>query len=57
MRVDGHDPGNAACRRVAIGFHAHPFPFWSKGSFATFPWINRRIVGLTAGGTFLYVRR
>lgn len=56
MRVDGLEPRNALCRKRAIVFHAQWPPLWSRGCFTTRRPVNERIIDLTRGGSFLYVR-
>lgn len=56
MRVDGLEARNASCRKRAIVFHAQWPPLWSRGCFTTRRSVNERIIDLTRGGSFLFVR-
>lgn len=56
MRIDGLEKGiNDRSRPRTIVFHDHFWP-WSKGCFMTLPNVNRQLIDLTEGGTFLYVQ-
>jgi hypothetical protein len=57
MRIVGLEKGiNENAESRAIVFHASYLP-WTFGCFATFPRVNKRIIGLTKNRAFLYVHK
>lgn len=55
MRIKGLEKGvNDHALKRNIVFHSNYAP-WSQGCFTTLPWINKKIVELTQGGSLTYV--